>query len=109
MGRRADRDDGLRRQEHQASHDVRQQPIPQLVADTRRQIIERTPMKRLHPFALMLTLAGAMAACAPKPPAAMPAPAPGLFPGTAASRTSGGTSTKTEVPPPPPMIPVDNP
>jgi peptidoglycan-associated lipoprotein len=41
----------------------------------------------------------------------MPAPAPSLFPGTAGSRTPGSTSgsTKAEVPPPPPMIPVDNP
>jgi peptidoglycan-associated lipoprotein len=69
-------------------------------------------MKRVHAFAVVLTIAVAVSACGPKKPAAG-SPAPDPFPGAGAG---SGTSRATTPPPPPkdtvpqpPTIPLDQP
>jgi len=63
-------------------------------------------MKRLHALTLVLGMAVALTGCVKKTAATTPAPSPGLFPGSATSRTAPAT-VSSEVPPPPVVVPMD--
>jgi peptidoglycan-associated lipoprotein len=67
-------------------------------------------MKRLHTLATILALTAAISGCVKKQPAATTAPPPSsAFPGSVTTPRSTPAPTRTEVPPAPPVIPMDQP
>ena len=63
-----------------------------------------------RPILTMLLLIAATTACVKKNPTATPGPAANPFPGTPpAASTSKPAPVRTEVPPPPPNMPIDTP
>lgn len=67
-------------------------------------------MNRLHTLATVLALTAAISGCVKKQPATTTAPPPSTsaFPGAVTSRSTPAP-TRTEVPPAPPVIPMDQP